>query len=337
MMYFERSDYLFLIGILLVLILAWLLNQSRQIKISALLGERRLVKKLAISSPLPVQIAKYSLFLLGLLFMIIGLAKPYVLGVNQHSRNMSPTDIVFVVDVSKSMYVKDVAPDRISRARHLVQDIIGQLSSEQVGIVLFSGKANTYMPLTDDYYYVKKSVDAISGDLVVQKGTSLQEALRISSLIYGSDVKKTKVMCLISDGEFHDGNAIAIADSIRKSGIKLFCFGMGTVEGAEVPATYSPVEEEFERDKNNNSPIISHMHPEELARIAGNKPNTYFQTADKLNAASLFADQLRNLEFSEVTTTPKPYYSLFLLIALIFLIAEACIPQVVKPHNVNEL
>src|ERR1700710_2119319 len=109
MMYFERSGYLFLIGILLVLILAWLLNQSRQIKISALLGERRLVKNLAISSPLPVQIVKYSLFLLGLLFMIIGLAKPYILGVNQHSRNMSPTDVVFVVDVSKSMYVKDVA------------------------------------------------------------------------------------------------------------------------------------------------------------------------------------------------------------------------------------
>jgi Ca-activated chloride channel homolog len=335
-MYFERSGYLFLIGILLILILAWLLNQSRQIKISALLGERRLVKNLAISSPLPVQIVKYSLFLLGLLFMIIGLAKPYILGVNEHSRNMSPTDVVFVVDVSKSMYVKDVAPDRISRARHLIQEIIGQLSSEQVGVVLFAGKANTYVPLTDNYYYVNKSVDGISGDLVTQKGTSLQEALRISSLIYGTEIKRTKVMCLISDGEFHDSNAIKIADSIRKSGIKLFCFGMGTVDGGQVPATSSAMDEEVEMD-NNNRPIISHLHPEELLRIAGSKPNSYFQTVDKLNSPVLFAQQLQQLEYSEITTTPKPYYSLFLLLALALLIAEACIPQVVKPHKISEL
>ena len=334
MIQFENNNYLYLTGIIPVLIIVWLINRRRQSKLTALLGEGDLVKYITIASPLFVQVLRYSLFLLSFLLLILSLGRPYVIGDDEHIKNITPTDIVFVVDVSKSMYVKDFAPDRLSRAKRVIKDVVSQLSNEQVGIVVFAGKANTYVPLTNDYYYVNKSVDGISADLVTQQGTSLHEALKISSLIYGADSKRTKIMCLISDGEFHDKESSKTADSLRKLGIKLFSFGLGTTTGGYVPLTFQPENDEIEKDEFGN-PIISHLQPAELLRFVGNRNTNYFQVADKLNAVTLFMDQLKESEFNDTISSPKPYYGLFLIVALIFLLAETCIPQIVKAKKIS--
>ncbi|HTE02138.1 MAG TPA: VWA domain-containing protein [Mucilaginibacter sp.] len=333
MIYFEHSNYLYGLGILLPLVAMWLINRRRQLKALASLGDSRLVKNLVITSPLSIQLTRYALFLLGFSLLIIAAAKPYIMNVDEHARSTSPTDIVFVVDVSKSMYAKDMAPDRLSRAKHLIKEIIGKLNGERVGIVLFAGKASTYAPLTGDYYYLDKLVDNISGDWVSQHGTSLREALKISALIYDQDSKKNKIMCLVTDGEFHD-NAIILADSLRKSGIKLFSFGFGTMKGAAVPVNYKPDNEEVEKDRNGHE-VISRLHSAELLKIGGNEAKNYFQVADQLNAASLFTARLKAVEDKNISTAPKQYYPLFLMGAIILLIAEICIPQVIKTYKLS--
>lgn len=338
MMYFEQYSYLYLIGIIPILIILWLLNQKRLSNITASIGETWLVKRIAIASPLYLQITKYGLYLIAILLLIASLARPYILGIDEQTKNMSPTDVVFVVDVSKSMYVKDVAPDRLSRAKRLIKDILDQLTSEQVGVVVFAGKASTFIPLTNDFYYVSKAVDGISADLVSEKGTSLSQALKISSLIYRpiTKEKRTKVMCLISDGEFHDDNVISLADTIRRSGINMFTFGFGTPKGGEVPLTTSTYNDETERGADNQV-IISQLHPDILFKIAGNKPANYIQVADKFNAASLFVQQLKRIEYNDVVKTPKQFFGLFLLVAFIILVLETCIPQIIKPVKISEL
>lgn len=336
MIYFDNSSYFYLTGVVVLLIILWLLNQRRVKRISSYIGERKLVDKIAIQSPISIQILKYGLYLLAFLCLIFAMAGPYIMGVNEQTKNMSPTDVVFVVDVSKSMYVKDLAPDRLSRAKRLIKEIIDQLSSEEVGIVLFAGKANTYMPLTGDYYYVTKSVEAIAGDLVEQKGTSLNEALKISGLIYNTTQKKTKVMCLLSDGEFHDTNYQPVADSLRKSGIKLFTFGLGTTTGGSVPLDYNPNNEEFEKGKDNAA-ILSQMHPEELVKLVGNHPENYIPVTGKANAAAVFISQLKKIEYNEVVKTPKPFYGWLLLAGFVILFIEASIPPIVKSKKISEI
>ena len=335
-MYFEQNSYLYLLGIIPVFIVLWLLNQKRLSNITASIGETWLVKRIAIASPLYLQITKYLLYLIAVLLLIASLARPYILGIDEQTKNMSPTDVVFVVDVSKSMYVKDVAPDRLSRAKRLMKDILDQLTSEQVGVVVFAGKANTFIPLTNDYYYASKAIDGVSADLVSEKGTSLRQALKISSLIYSPKEKRTKVMCLISDGEFHDDNVISLADTIRRSGINMFTFGFGTPKGGEVPLTTSAYNDETERGADNQA-IISQLHPEMLFKIAGNKPGNYIQVADKFNAASLFVQQLKRVEYNDVVKSPKQFFGLFLLVAFIILVLETCIPQIIKPVKISEL
>ncbi len=333
MINFEYVDYLYLAGIIPVLIVIWLLSKRRELKLLASVGEEKLVKNLIFASPLYIQVLRYALFLVAFFLLITALARPYVMDNYEQKKNRAATDLVFVVDVSKSMYVKDMAPDRLSRARHLITEITAQLDNEQIGVVLFAGKASTYIPLTDDYYYADKAVDAISSGLVSQQGTSLREALKISGLIYGPDNKKTKIMCLLSDGEFHDNNAFGMADSLRKSGIKLFSFGFGTVNGGEVPLTYSADNDAVERDMNGR-PVTSHLHKKELLRITGNRANNYIQVADQLSAASIFTRQLKEIEYSNVSRVPKQYYHFFLFAAFILLSAELCIPQTLRANTI---
>jgi len=336
MIYFENNNYLYLSGIVILLIIMWLLNQRRIDRTSGLIGESKLVVNIAISSPLIIRVLKYGLYLLAFLSLIFALAGPYIMGVDEKTKNMSPTDIVFVVDVSKSMYVKDLAPDRLSRAKRLIKEIIDQLSSEEVGIILFAGKANTYMPLTADYYSFDKSVDAISADLVVQKGTSLNEALKIAGLIYSTDAKRTKVMCLLTDGEFHDTNYLSVADSLRKTGIKMFSFGLGTPAGGAVPADFNPNNEDVEKGVNSEA-IFSQLHPAELVKITGNHPENYIQVADKGNAAPLFIGQLKKIEYNEVVRKPKPYFGWLIFTAFLLLVTEICIPPIIKAKKVSEI
>ncbi len=333
---FEQNSYLYLTVIIPVLIVLWLLNQKRLSNITASIGETWLVKRIAISSPLYLQITKYGLYLLAILLLIASLARPYILGIDEQTKNMSPTDVVFVVDVSKSMYVKDVLPDRLSRAKRLMKDIIDQLTSEQVGVVVFAGKASTFIPLTNDYYYATKTIEGVSADLVPESGTSLKQALKISSLIYDPKGKRTKVLCLISDGEFHDDNAISFADTLRRSGINMFTFGFGTPKGGEVPLTTSSFNDDNERGVDGQ-PIISQLHPDNLFKIAGKRPENYFQVVDKFNASSLFVQQLKRVEYNDVVKTPKQFFGLFLLVAFIILVLETCIPQIIKPVKISEL
>ncbi len=329
MIQFEHTGYLYWTGIIPVLILMWLINKRRQVKSSALLGESRLVKNLTISSPVYVQVIKYALFLLSVLALIIAWARPFGMDVDTSNKAPAATDLIFLVDVSKSMYVKDMAPDRLSRARRLMKEMVNQLGSEQVGIVLFAGNAATYVPLTDDHYYINRMVDSISGNLMTRPGTSLREALKISALAYGMNNKRTKVLCLISDGEFHDHNAFTLADSLRKSGVNIFSLGFGTEAGGEVPAGYGVNNDTSEKDENGRV-IISHLEPQPLLKITGNRSNNYFALTDTTNTLPLFMSQLRVIESSGYSVSPKQYAGEFLLLAVLLLMAEFCIPQVLK-------
>ena len=116
----------------------------------------------------------------------------------------------------------------------------------------------------------------------------------------------------------------------------MFTFGFGTPKGGEVPLTTSSFNDDNERGVDGQ-PIISQLHPDNLFKIAGKRPENYFQVVDKFNASSLFVQQLKRVEYNDVVKTPKQFFGLFLLVAFIILVLETCIPQIIKPVKISEL
>lgn len=327
MMYFENHNYLYGLGIVPVVVLLWFLSRYRQKRIMHLLGDRHLISNLIVTSPLYLQIVKLVLQVLVFTLLVFALAQPYSIKKIRVKNELAPTDIVFVVDVSKSMYVNDMAPNRLSRAKRLMKDILQQLKNEQVGVVLFAGKAGTFVPLTNDYNYVNSSIESISGSLIDQQGTSLREAFKISKLLFDPNTKSNKIICLLSDGEFHDKGEKETKELFKKSNIQVFAFGFGTKLGGEVPVDFSPTSS-FEKN-SSGEPIISYLHQKELTNITGS-PLQYIEVSDNAMAAKLFVKKLAKMKESTFAQSHKPLSAIFLGITLFLLIIEISIPQIVK-------
>jgi Ca-activated chloride channel family protein len=322
MINFENANYLYFGFAIPVIIAAYLLNRRRQSKAKLKIGDKRLVDNLIIGARDPISFFKFALVLFAFIALIIALANP-VSRIETNRVDATDTEIVFVVDASKSMLAADVAPSRLQQVQSFILQTVKQLNGEQVGMVLFAGKASPYLPFTKDYAYVASATKAISNNLVLMQGTSLKDALKISSLFFNSNDRNLKVLCILSDGESHSSGFEKVSDSLRKTGINLFAVGAGTARGA-VLTEEKPGGSESPKKDRNGLPVISHLNEENLLRITGNNSRNYFSLSDKETAETAFVGNLKALEYK----TPKKdwdvkgNFQLFLLIALILMILE---------------
>jgi Ca-activated chloride channel family protein len=323
MIYFENVNYLFLAGIIPVMLGAYFLNRRRQLRVKLEIGDERLVNNLIIGSSSSLSLFKFILLLSAFAAFIIALANPLSLIETRAEVDFTKTEIVFAVDASKSMLATDVAPNRLQHVQSLILKTVNALNSEQVGMVIFAGKASAYVPFTTDYAYVNSATKSISNNMVLKQGTSLTDALKISSAFFNTKNKNLKVLCILSDGESHSHGFEKLSDSLRKTGINLFAFGAGTTAGATLTEQIPDGTESLKKD-NNGLPVISRLNEENLLRITGNNADHYFRLTDNEIAGTAFIIALRKLEynFSQKQLGTKSYFQLFLIIGLVLLILE---------------
>ena len=324
MMHFENSQYFYLLTLLPLLLAWWIINRWRQQKLMDALGDRHLIEKLIGGSSLYLQIVKWLLLLLAFLSLLLTLCKPYINHNATATHNASATDIVFLVDVSQSMYVKDVPPDRISQVRNLLQKASMRFTQQQVGIVLFAGKAGGYVPLTNDYEYINNAIPQISSNLMEQ-GSSLRESLKIAQLLFDTKASRNKFIVLLSDGEFHDAPPIALSDSIVKSGTTLLALGFGTPSGGEVPIG-SDRNSNAVMKNNDGKPVHSFLHDTAMKRIVGN-PSQYHRALANSESITWLFQKIHEKERTQIVHTRKPIWNYFLIIALVFLTLEIIVPS----------
>src|SRR5690606_14543762 len=128
-------------------------------------------------------------------------------------------DIVFAVDISKSMLAEDVAPNRLDRAKQLVSQIINNLGNDRIGIVGYAGSAYPVLPMTTDYSIAKMYLQGMNTDMVSSQGTALSDAIRMATQFFDSD-ETSKLIVLISDGEDHGDGAEDASLIAEELGIK---------------------------------------------------------------------------------------------------------------------
>jgi Ca-activated chloride channel family protein len=220
------------------------------------------------------------------------------------------------------MNVKDVAPDRISQVRNVLQKAMKSFTQEQVGIVLFAGKAGAYVPLTNDYDYINNAIPHISSDLMEQ-GTSLRESLKIAQLLFDPKTHRNKFIVLLSDGEFHDTPSMPLSDSIVKSGTTLLALGFGTPNGGEVPMEGSGKSNLVKRDPSGN-PIHSFLHENTMKRMAGNQ-QLYHRVANNTASMVWLQERIQEKERTQIVRSRKPIWNQFLILALVFLTLETVV------------
>ena len=263
----EEKGYLYLLFVVPLLVLLFLYVQYWKRKKQAAFGDLDLIKKLSPEKSLFKPTLKFVLVVLGLTFLILALVNPKM-GTKMEKVKRQGIDIVFAIDVSKSMLAEDVAPNRLEKSKQIVSQLINQLGSDRIGIIAYSGSAFPVLPMTSDYAVAKMFLQTMNPGMISSQGTSIDQAIDLAANNFFDKKDKTnKLLVIISDGEDHSDNAQNAAEDAQKLGLKIVTVGVGTENGGPIPLKRNGVVESFQKDQDNQV-VITKRNASVLSAIA---------------------------------------------------------------------
>lgn len=262
------------------------------------LAERGPLGRLLDAAPLARDVGRAVLIVTAAALLVIGLAKPRW-GSSEDEVKALGIDVVFVLDASKSMRLTDVVPDRLGAARHEITRTLGALSGGRAAFVPFAGLAFEQTGLTGDFAVLRNDLanfrieDMPRGGTAIGRGLAQaiatlfpQEAPPSAEATPGSDAyereltpflgAKHKAIVLFTDGEDHEGDALAAAEEANRRGIKVFTVGVGTPQGRPVLDIDDEGKQRGTLKGPDGQPIFSTLNVKLLKDIAGKTGGDYF-------------------------------------------------------------
>ena len=297
----EEKGYLYLLAIIPLLVLLFLYVQFWKRKKQREFGDIELVRKLSPQRSVFKPTLKFVLLILALVGLILGLVNPKI-GTKMETIKREGIDIVFAIDVSKSMLAEDVAPNRLEKSKQIVSQIINQLGNDRIGIVAYAGSAFPVLPITTDYSVSKMFLQSMNTTMLSSQGTSLDDAIKLSSTYFDKGNKTSKLLILISDGEDHSEGATDAAAEANKNGMKIITIGVGTEKGGPIPMKQNGVVQSFKRD-NNNEVVITKLNQESLKEIAKATKGGYVSGNSNKEVLAYVKKALDNIQTTEFEAT----------------------------------
>jgi Ca-activated chloride channel family protein len=185
-------------------------------------------------------------------------------------------DVVFALDVSRSMLARDVLPDRLTRAKAEIAALSEQLGGNRVGLIAFAGTAFVQCPFTTDRSALKMFLNALTPDTVPQGGTAIAKALAVADRLFSASLaqseeggrKHAQVLVLITDGEDHEGDVEMVAGRLKEDGVTTFVVGVGSEAGEPIPllGENSRVTG-YQKDKGGR-PVLTRLDSSGLSALA---------------------------------------------------------------------
>jgi len=162
---------------------------------------------------------------------IVAIAQP-VCSKRQHAPPNAAPDVVFLLDVSRSMLTRDHGESRIQQARAAIGEMMTHAANEsgnqRFGLVVFAGNASVECPLTNDYAFLREQLKAASRDSVTLGGTRMGDAIRFAARISFDDASRNaRELVLIGDGGDDNSAPDTAAGELAKRGIRLAVVGVG--------------------------------------------------------------------------------------------------------------
>ncbi len=171
----------------------------------------------------------------ALILVILALAGPRWTHENE-TISRQGSDIAVVMDISRSMWARDVKPDRLSREKQELHDFLERLNGDRVALVAFAGRAFTVVPLTTDYGAVIRFAAQLAPEYVTAQGSNLARGLEAAARALSSARGRGRAVVLLTDGEdYPRGEALTAARHLAAAHIPLFILGIGTGKGGLIP------------------------------------------------------------------------------------------------------
>ncbi|MFQ5577312.1 MAG: VWA domain-containing protein [Anaerolineae bacterium] len=322
----------FLYGLILIpafaLFLLWM--SKRKQAALARLGNPALLNRLSQSVNRRGRRWQTGLWFAALALLIISLARPQW-GSEVQAVEQQGIEIMVALDVSQSMLAEDIKPNRLSRARFEISDLMDRLGGDEVGLVLFAGAGFIQFPLTSDFVTARAFLDNANPGAISRPGTALAEAISTAMSGFNWQRASQKVIIIMTDGESHEGEPVEAARQAAEKGVIIYTIGFGSPQGEPIPQ-YNPQGEVAGYKKDHRGEVVlSKLDEITLQEIALATNGRYFRAGAAGNelpalAAELEALQKSNLE-SRFETHRIERFQGFLLTALLAIIVQELIPN----------
>ncbi len=280
--------------------------------------------------PLRVVVMKKVLFFCGMALLLFALSGPrFCSGGRPVLRKGA--DIVFVLDVSRSMRARDVLPDRLGQAKQEITSISRAVSGGRRAILLFAASPLVQCPLTTDREAFDALLGMVSPDLIEEQGTSFRAALELAGRLLepasearvASGVKGEKILVLLSDGEDHTGDVRSAVQQLKKANVHLFVIGVGMRQPVVIPS--GDAGDGVKRDERGRV-VMSSFRGEILQMLARDASGFYFRSSAEHAVYREVSERINRIAASSQWVMEpgerEPLYRYFLAAGLFFLLVE---------------
>ena len=266
-------------------------------------------------------VLKFILFCGAVALVVLAAARPQF-GSKLREEKARGVEMMLVVDISNSMLAEDFEPNRLERTKYAINRLFDGLKQDRVGLIVFAGEPRVQLPITSDYRMAKAFARRIDPSQVSVQGTAIGKALEQALLSFSgeTDEKRSRAIILITDGENHDDDAVAVAKRAAEQGIRIYTIGIGTPEGAPIE-----IDGEFIRDEQGEM-VVSKLNEEMLAQIADLTGGAYVRATKQDIGLDEIVRSINEMEQSELSTVRfeefNEQYQYLLIAALVLLVAE---------------
>lgn len=261
----------------------WAIGRERRRRREALarFGDKSLLEKSSDLPGSPSQLASIGLRFGAVVLGLVALALPQW-GERPASLAHIGRDVLVLLDLSRSMNAADDGlalggakeGTRLTVAKRAVSEVLAAAPENRVGLIIFGGSAFLQLPLTGNQAAFQRFLDAASTDDLGDPATNLANALTAAATAFEHDGERGyQSVLLVSDGESGGEIGPALA-RLRRAGIPVFAIGIGSPEGAPVPADSTEAPEKWHRDQIGRV-VVSQLEEGDLRRASRETNGAY--------------------------------------------------------------
>ena len=254
--------------------------------------------------------------------MIVAMARPQADAGSTRTEKSLGRNLLIALDISRSMRVADLKPDRLARAKMLIHEMLEAMPNERFGLIGFAGSAYIYAPLTVDLQAVRETVDQIDENWATRGGSNLSAAVRLAIDTLKETGQKNNALLILSDGEHHDDKLDDLIAQARQAGVYVLAIGVGTEDGDYVPNPDFPGGRMVDRQGRT---IISRLRPDALRKLANETNGRYAPLGSGTDLTAMVRDTIKDLDAFEIEGRERKvtveFYQWLVFPALVFLLA----------------
>ncbi len=326
MQFANDQALLLLLGIPFLLMAFWL-SRRRWLRAQKRLGDAGLSRRLLERVSDTKGLLRITLFVVALFLLTLALARPQTGGKSTLVKREG-IDILFVLDLSKSMLAKDIRPSRLQRAKLELNSLMDELRGDRVGLIGFAGMAFVQSPLTTDYAAARLFLKSMSPKDVPVQGTAVGSALKLAHtlLTETEGVAKSRLVVLLTDGEDHGEQMKDALALLKKDNIPVYAVGIGSQSGEPIPEEGG---QGYKKSKDGKT-VMSRMNESLLANAARSTGGRYvnLQAGSSLVQLKEYVSTMQKEEFeSSLYTQYDEHFPWLLWPAFLCLLAAAVLDE----------